>query len=123
MTTSDDLRFQMMGLGAPMAPGAASAASPAGQKDGKKDAGYPTFEAVLKDKARFEALVASAEKSMTALEVLADKGKPDQKSDARKALRAYDHAMELLKKAFELTTQIIKERQAAAKPQAAPGKK
>ena len=106
-----------------MAPGSAPAASGAEKKDGKRDAGYPTFEGVLKDKARFEALVASAEKNMTKLEELADKGKPDQKSDARKALRAYDHAMELLKKAFELTTQIIKERQAAAKPKAAPGKK
>lgn len=125
MAGSDDLRFQMMGMGGPMA-GAPTAPPPAaGKKDAKEpkaDAGYPTFESLLSDKAKFESLVASAAKSMGKLEEIADKGaNPQVKAEARKAIRAYDHAMDLLKRGLELTSQIMKERQAKAGK--APGKK
>ena len=116
MAGSDDLKFQMMGLGGPTAggSGAVPAAATAGAE--KKDAGYPTFESLLGDKAKYDALVDAAAKTMARLEELADKGPNAQvKSDARKALRAYDHALELLKKGIEITAKIAKERQAKAK--------
>jgi hypothetical protein len=113
MSANDDLRFQMMGLGGPAAP--APAAAPGKGGPAKKDAGYPTFEGLLGDKAKFDALVASTEKTMAKLEELADKGgSPQVKGDARKALRAYDHTLELLRKGLELKTQILKEKQAQA---------
>ncbi|HVY62650.1 MAG TPA: hypothetical protein VHF22_13405 [Planctomycetota bacterium] len=115
MSANDDLRFQMMGLGGPAAPAPAAGAAPAKGGPAKKDAGYPTFEGLLGDKARFDALMASTEKTMKRLEELADKGgTPQAKGDARKALRAYDHALELLRKGLELKTQILKEKQAQA---------
>jgi hypothetical protein len=110
MSASDDLRFQMMGLGGPAAP---AAAAPAAKADAKKDAGYPTFEGLLLDKAKFDAFSAAAAKTTARLEELADKGaSPQVKADARKALRAYDHAVELLKKGLELKTEIMKQKQA-----------
>ena len=116
MAGSDELRLQMMGLGAPVGMGTAPAPAAAEKKDGKADAGYPTLEGLLKEKARFEAFIGNAEKSMAKLEELADKGGSAQvKADARKALRAYDHAMELLKKGVELTAQAFKAQQARMK--------
>ena len=120
MAGSDDLRFQMMGLGGPAAP--AAPPPPAKKDSGKRDAGYPTFESLVGDKAKYDAMVGQAQKTKQALEAIADKGANAQaKADARKALRAYDHALDLLKKAHELTQQILKERQ--GKQKAAAGKK
>jgi hypothetical protein len=124
MSGSDDLRLQMMGLGGPMGPasGPAPALAEGGKKGGKKDFSYPTFEALLSDKKKFETLVDSSSKTMEKLEELSDKGGSAQvKAEARKALRAFDHTLELLKKGLEMTTQIIKERQ--AKQKAGAGKK
>jgi hypothetical protein len=125
MSGSDDLRFQMMGLGGPMAPPAPPPAAPEAKKDGKADAGYPTFEGVVGDKAKYEAFVAVAKKTVARLEELCDRGGSAQvKADARKAVRAYDHALELLKKGVELTQNILKERTAKTKAAGAPaGKK
>jgi hypothetical protein len=116
MAGSDDLKFQMMGLGGPPAGGSGPAPAKAPAGAAKKDAGYPTFEGLLGDKAKYDALVDAAAKSMARLEELADKGASAQaKADARKALRAFDHALELLKKGIEITAKIAKERQAKAK--------
>ncbi len=122
MAGSDDLRFQMMGMGGPMAPAAPPPAA-AGAKTGEKsEGGYPTFESLLSDKAKFETVVSGAEKTMQKLEEIASKGaNANVKAEARKAIRAYDHTMELLKRGLELTTQILRERQQKAK--AGPGKK
>lgn len=106
------------GIGAPAAPAAAPVA-PGKASEGKGDAGYPTFEAVLNDKKRFDALLAASEKTMAKLEEIAKSGASAQaKADARKALRGYDHMLDLLKKGLELTAKIAEERAAKAKARA-----
>lgn len=126
MAGSDDLKLKMMGLGGPpMGAGAAPAAGPeAAAGAGKKDAGYATFEGLIGDKAKYEAFVAQAKKTVAALEKLADKGpNPQAKADARKVLRAFDHALELLKRGYDMAQQIIKERTAKAQAKAKAGAK
>jgi hypothetical protein len=105
-------------MGAPAIAPAAPAAAPAPGKAAAKSSGYLTFEAVLDDKSRFDALVASAEKTMKTLEEVARTGSAADKSDARKALMAFDHAMDLLKKGVEEVARIRKERAEQAKQRA-----
>lgn len=120
---SDDLRFQMMGLGGPGGVGAPAAPAPAAAKDdGKKDSGFPTFEGVIAAKEKFDAFQAAAKGSLAKLEEQAQKGASAQaKADARKVIRAYDHMLDFVQKGRDL---VVQQQQAwAAKQKAAPKKK
>ena len=124
MSTEDLKAFRVDAL-AMGAVGAAPAPAPAPAKpaSGKRDSGYPTLEAILNEKARLDALRASATASTKALDEIAQKGaKAEEKADARKALRAFDHALEILKRGEEMTAQILAERQKKSKSKA-QGKK
>jgi len=86
--------------------------------------GFVNFEGLLKDKKKFDSFVESAGKTMQKLEELAAKGtSPQEKAEARKALKAFDHAIALLQAGFELTQKNIKEMQAQAKAKAEGKKK
>jgi S-formylglutathione hydrolase FrmB len=116
---SDDLRLQMMGIGGPAAP-AAPSAQPAQGGSGAGDAGYPTFQSIIVDKAKADAFLAQAKATQKKLdELAAGKGASAQaKAEARKALRAYDHAMGFVKTFAEQVQKVLAEQQAKAKPKA-----
>ncbi len=96
-------------MGGPIGGPAVAPAEPAAPA-GAKSTGYRTFEAALDDKARFDALVARIEKTTRRLEEIAAKGSAKEKSDARKALMAYEHASELLRMGMEEVARIRKQR-------------
>jgi len=122
----DPLAMGSIGGGPMLAP---SAPPPPGGQGGKQQpaqsTGYLTFEAVLDDKAKFDALVATIESTMKKLDEVATKGSAAEKSDARKALMAFEHATELLKLGMEEVARIKKQRaeQAKARAEKAMGKK
>jgi hypothetical protein len=129
MSGADELKafrvdqFGMGGMGAPAAAAPAPAApAQAGAKKAARDAGYPNLEGLFNDKKKLEAWQAASAATTKRLEEIAASGGAQEKAEARKALRAYDHANELVKKGLELTAKIEKERAAKLKA-AAQGKK
>jgi hypothetical protein len=88
---------------------------------------YPDFEATLADKKRWDSVTACMEKSMARLGEIAGAkdAKDEDKKAARRALRAYEHTLELLTQGLEAKRkaeeQMIKDVEARTK--AAPRKK
>ncbi len=108
-----------------MASTSAAAPAPAagGGQAGAEGAGkpmYPTLESVLADEKKFNEVMDACEKTMAKLEETGAKGANEkEKYAARKALRAYEHTLELVRMGAELKASIVKEvvkrREAATK--------
>lgn len=112
---SDDLRFQMMGMGGP-APSASPAA--AAKSSSGADTGYPTLYGIIGEKPKADAFLATLAATKAKLDAIAKGTDAKAKSEARKALIALDHAGAFVKTGAELVQQKLKEMQARAKPKA-----